>query len=71
MESCDIYQNVNNITRFCEVSVMGETIKTECIPLCLSALYYAVNKCSYIYKPSGLYEKIVFIIKNCNIMKST
>ena len=65
MDTCDIYANVNNITTFCSFEVLGTTIKNECAPLCLAAVYYAVNKCAYVYKPAQLYKQLLSIIATC------
>jgi len=62
---CDIYNNVQNITSHCEVDVMGIQIKTPCIPLCILALQYAVNYCSYIYGHTELLNKIINLLSIC------
>tara|TARA_R110002126_G_scaffold56341_1_gene150567 strand:+ start:127 stop:378 length:252 start_codon:yes stop_codon:yes gene_type:complete len=62
---CDIYENVLNITNHCEVDVMGVEIHTPCIPLCITALSYAVNYCGYIYGHTELLSKIINLLKIC------
>ena len=62
---CDIYENVLNITNHCEVDVMGVEINTPCIPLCITALSYAVNYCGYIYGHTELLSKIINLLKIC------
>ena len=55
---CNIYDNVINITNNCETSLLGTSIKTPCIDICMGALSYALINCRHIYQQSDLYEKI-------------
>ena len=64
--SCDIYQNVLNITNHCEVDIMGIEIHTPCIPLCIQSLQYAVQYCSYIYGHTELLNKIINLLSICD-----
>jgi hypothetical protein len=64
-QECDIYSNVLNITDHCQINLMGTNIKTPCIPLCITALTYAVNYCGYIYGHTDLLLKIVNLLHRC------
>ena len=64
-DQCDIYSNVLNITDHCQVDIMGIDIKTPCIPLCITALTYAINYCGYIYGHTDLLLKIVNLLQTC------
>ena len=62
---CNVYQNVLNITNHCEVDILGTEISTPCVPLCISALSYAVHYCSEIYGHTELLNKIISLLKKC------
>ncbi len=64
-EYCDIYNNVENITTNCQINLLGTSITTPCIPLCITALQYAVSHCEFIYGQSHLLEKIINLLKSC------
>ena len=62
---CDIYSNVLNITDHCKVDILGTQITTPCIPLCITALTYAINYCGFIYGHTELLSKIINLLKIC------
>ena len=65
MDNCDIFHNVLNITDACQTSVLGTTIETPCVELCMGALSYAIIRCRSIYIQSDLYDKIKHLLYIC------
>ena len=67
---CEIYENVMNITNYCEVDIFGQNIQTPCIENCIESLKYAYLYCSVLYTQGQILDKIINLLELCKIQIS-